>query len=403
MLGADDRKKYSRIFTDKFFDVFVSLVLREYMVQQNNIRNNTVAISDYRLDNEEGFYNFKKRHERLSELQSRSSDMPEKAPVFNLIKWWEVPGRSELLADGDVDVGIVNEIITHIRRFFQQIEKPLLPGDKNLSMRIVWALKRFSCNRNYVPIIILLMVLSCRRQIAHATEIQFNTINFPVVFTGVGSAKQRYEELRLLEQLCEVFNLTPRELIRNAEEYIKFQGKQIQSRDEYVFWCRCLQRRYEQLPAIGFQLCYINYCTQCLYPHYETLCYSPASSLHLGGYYQFWKSNKFQLRKMALQLCNKNQKDIASYKKVWGDPEATNEKIREKIKKFTTIEVRTDALVFTQNKIEQDLDELKSLIVETIIRIYLYRKARKLLLKSFKVIGDFSLVDAVYHRIETSS
>ena len=403
LLGADDRKKYSRIFTDKFFDVFVSLVLREYMVQQNNIRNNTVAISDYRLDNEEGFYNFKKRHERLSELQSRSSDMPEKAPVFNLIKWWEVPGRSELLADGDVDVGIVNEIITHIRRFFQQIEKPLLPGDKNLSMRIVWALKRFSCNRNYVPIIILLMVLSCRRQIAHATEIQFNTINFPVVFTGVGSAKQRYEELRLLEQLCEVFNLTPRELIRNAEEYIKFQGKQIQSRDEYVFWCRCLQRRYEQLPAIGFQLCYINYCTQCLYPHYETLCYSPASSLHLGGYYQFWKSNKFQLRKMALQLCNKNQKDIASYKKVWGDPEATNEKIREKIKKFTTIEVRTDALVFTQNKIEQDLDELKSLIVETIIRIYLYRKARKLLLKSFKVNGDFSLVDAVYHRIETSS
>ena len=60
-------------------------------------------------------------------------------------------------------------------------------------------------------------------------------------------------------------------------------------------------------------------------------------------------------------------------------------------------------MVFTQNKIEQDLDELKSLIVETIIRIYLYRKARKLLLKSFKVNGDFSLVDAVYHRIETSS
>ena len=94
------------------------------MVQQNHIHNNAVPISDYRLNDEAEFQNFKRRYRRLSDLQSKFSDMPEKAPIFNSIKWWEVPGRSELVAEGPIDECIVNEVITHIRQFFQRIGIP---------------------------------------------------------------------------------------------------------------------------------------------------------------------------------------------------------------------------------------------------------------------------------------
>ena len=397
LLEATECKEYSRVFTDKFFDLFVSLVLREYMVQQNHIHNNAVPISDYRLNDEAEFQNFKRRYRRLSDLQSKFSDMPEKAPIFNSIKWWEVPGRSELVAEGPIDECIVNEVITHIRQFFQRIGIPLVQDNVALSARIGWVLKQFSNNRSFIPIIILLMVLSCGRQIAHAMEIRFNIKSFPVVFNGVARAKQRYEELRLLEQLCKSFHLTPDEYIRSAKEYIKFQGKQIRSRDEYIFWCKYLKRKYEHLPAIGFQLCYINYCTQCLYPHYETLCYSSASSLHLGGYYYFLKLNKHYIHKLALQLSKEHRNEINMYKKFWVKPESTNAIIRKVIEQFTSIKIDFDKFII--NDI-YDYDELKCLIVETVIRIYLCRKSRRILLKRFKIIGGFSLINALYRRIE---
>lgn len=51
---------------------------------------------------------------------------------------------------------------------------------------------------------------------------------------------------------------------------------------------------------------------------------------------------------------------------------------------------------------EYDPEELKCLLVETMLRIYLYREARRALLEAFRSLGSFSLVNAIYHRLEPS-
>ena len=66
---------------------------------------------------------------------------------------------------------------------------------------------------------------------------------------------------------------------------------------------------------------------------------------------------------------------------------------------YRSKEIKIDFDKFIIND-KYDYDELKCLIVETVIRIYLCRKSRRILLKRFKIIGGFSLINALYRRIE---
>ena len=385
---------YLPVFTDHFFNIFVSFVLREYMVQLYSIRSNATPVSLYRLINVSEFYKFERRYSRLCELQTKFNDLSPLNEVIAAINCWEFPTPSELeTSEGFKTPDTEDKIIHAIRTFFMRLGTPLTDDNCSLSARVRRIPDCFGKDSSLLPIVILLMVLCCGRRVARNMDVESDLKRLPPAFKGINRAKQRYEELLLLESLCRVFDV---DKIQNLSEYLKLRGKQIYSRDEYVFWCKVLHGKYERLPQIGFQLCYINYCTQCLPPNYATLCYVSTSALHLGGYYEFWLKNKNRIFRAARDL---PKQDIYAYKVLWGKPRSNAEAIRTMIQQSSLMKIDLkDYIVDPQ----YDPEELKCLLVETMLRIRLYREARCALLKAFCTIGSFPLVNAVYHRLEPS-
>lgn len=246
---------YLPVFADHFFFDFVYFVLREYMVQLNIVRNYATPVSLYRSTNESEFRNFEKRYNRLCKLQTKFYDydsLPFNETLAS-ISCWEFPSplRSEVsenLENSDRERRVVDAICA----FFTELGIPLADDHGNLQTRIQWILRRFGKDSSLLPIIILLMVMCCGNRVTSSRDLDTNMKRPSLAFQGINHAKQRYEELRLLESLFCVFKTTEEERIQNWSEYLKLREKQICSRDEYVFGAEFFVENMNNFRRSGF-------------------------------------------------------------------------------------------------------------------------------------------------------
>ena len=294
--------------------------------------------------------------------------------------------------------------------FFSHIGRPLLnskAADQTVKSRVEGILCTSTKDLGLeVPCALLYMILYWGKYIAHNLETPPSTReNFwrRSSFKGIRSAEQRYAELLFINQICKILSIPSEQLSMVWSQYVALRGNKILSYEEYCLWCRILKGRYDDLPSIGYQLFYINCCTQCLPPHYENLCYRSASSLSQKIYCQFFQQNRHTLHSLSFQV---DKSAGRQYKRIWSKPSLSfPDRIAcilelpfppHHLTDLTALD-KYGLTVTKDSSGLSDLDELNWLIRETVFQIYLRREARKRLLSAFP--GGFSLIKALYYHI----
>ena len=214
----------------------------------------------------------------------------------------------------------------------------------------------------------------------------------PLWFPRIDKACQRYAQLSLLDSLCQIFCLSDDEEKENLREFVSVYGKSMLSWEEILFWRRHLKGNYEFLPQIGFQLCFLNYCEQCVQPHYEHLNYRPFSKLHQGGYYRFYRRNRKALRTMSQQVCPKNRSAVHQYKVAWGKPALRGSEL-EKLLLQLAQHISFDISSLRSIR-RYDLRELELLVLETVLQMQIRQDAIETLMKGFSTIYQVPLAVA---------
>ena len=411
-LCSKEEQQQFKDFFQTDFQYFTENTLREFLLERKLIALSYRPSASFQMVYSPAFQRglrmLKKRYDRLSSLKKAYVQADSNrclSQQLSQCRIWETKRAAEHYAVtyGKKRIEVLR-FADAIDSFFQRLGIPLAPDKESLLARICWVIEDAGFQEEMIPMALVLMVLSCGKQIAYNQDMAFKPHQFPRFFKNPGRALQRFETLRLLRCFFDLLDLGQEERISNWEEYIRWQGRSILSRDEYIFWCKELKGLYENLPDIGFQLDYLNNCTQALPPHSETLCYTSCSRLHLGGYHQFFKQNKHKLRHMALNLDHSNQRDIRTYKHICNDYKLTNPERQKRLYELDSIKVDLSAFVGSEQYCSQESQyELTCLIRETVLRIYLNREARKLLLRNFQSIGDDSLERALYDRLDLSS
>lgn len=241
------------------------------------------------------------------------------------------------------------------------------------------------------------MVIACKHQLFYDPindPIQPNEMftKRPLFFPRISKPRQRYIQLMLLTELCKVFCISDEDWYANLREYVCLYGRDILSQNELRFWKRCLAGNYELIPQIGFQLCFHEYCMQCIPLYPEHLNYRLLSVLHQGGYCRFYHWNKRKLQTVSKQLCPQYKKEVRKYKVAWQKPELRGAAL-EKILLQLAEHISLDLSVFRDSD-RYDQEELKLLALETLFQIQIRRDAIEVLLKGFQRVYEVSLYSA---------
>ena len=326
---------------------------------------------------------FRMRYVRLLDL-SEGFEREEPFPLGKMSNKliWE--------AEGDSFADPVNEIVGVIKTFYENIHKRIKEkAELNLSDRVSWACVQKSINGVSItdglrPLYFLAMVLACKNKIGKAEfvsssfyEISNSRISNP---NHVAEAKERYEQIRLLNSLHRIFKLTGEECITSWKGYITLRGKEICSKEEYNFWTKMfkekLRKKYEQIPSIGFQLCFIDYMEKCMPEHNNLLSYESTDEAWNSGFCNFYTENSKEIHNLVDQLKQNNvsyEEHLECYKTKWRDPRAAHKDRRKPLSEILKL-VPTDL----DNIINRcPTDAIKLLTLESAIQFYLRNEAKK--------------------------
>ena len=146
------------------------------------------------------------------------------------------------------------------------------------------------------PIFILALVLSYKGK----KQLKFGRIFDYSKQTSV--AKQRFARIKLLDEVHVALELSNYSCAKSWNTYFSLQGKEILSEEEFVFWRDKLRGNYELLPVIGFQLCFLDFCSDCMSPHPERLAYSSFRVVYDNSFHDFYVQNSSAIRKLSISI-----------------------------------------------------------------------------------------------------
>lgn len=376
--------------TSEFCEEFIREYLAEYIHVQQLLKLEFPEGNAYsdEIRERESFCSFSVRHSRLAALGHTFGNPTRKLDNKTETLEW---GMERYTAK----IPLVDEIAQYIQLFFENIGRPLRDiSDSFLAKRICWVIygRETQCYRHTEkPFLLLAMVLTCRQKIVRMEDFRFDLEHmFPCQFSQISKAKQRYAEIQLLQQIHKAFSFSWTEQAESWNLYFSHQKNEICSIEEAYFWRNLLDGEYEKLPSIGFQLCFLDYWSDCIPMHFEKLSYKPASDAHLGGYKRFWDANSERIRQVEEKI---SKQHISRYIACWKDPEQTNEH-RRKI-----LEAMLDD--FEDCHVIKDCpdDEYRCLVIETAIRERIRKQAQEKLCKWFKLAYGCSLKGALKKHI----
>lgn len=396
----DMMPEYADKIDQPFTYVFFHSVLPEYtaLIRRFNNRMYRPDQLSPRADREAVylFDCYKGRLSRLRDLKEHFYQGLESSFQFQgLVKYFSF--------DRSLQSSSLNDpIVKAVRIFFEDIGRPLNRNQMSYAVsHVYWMLHKLTswskAERTLYPIYLLYMVICAGHKIATGAEIPVpeKKEEKPRYDSRMSVPKQRYAQLKLLGNLCNIFNIDSGDRIRNLRQFLFWQGKEIRSAKEVQFWRGEICKNYEILPAIGFQLCCLDYLQDCLPLDLEHLSYNTVShfrtgtSLHLGGYHQFWKANQEVIRKQAKLLNTAHSGIVKEYKKLWGSgPKKYYYEGKAWLDRQVQ-EIQIDLGQF-QDVSKYDPIELKRLILETELRICVNENARILLMRLCKNIYGFA-------------
>ena len=374
--------------TSEFCEKFIRNYLAEYIHMQQFLKlefPDSEAYSDETRERK-SFCSFSARYNRLTALADAFGNWTS-VKLDNKTEWWTMTTAAK--------DPLVDEVAQCVQIFFENIGRPLRDiTDSSLAGRICWVIygKDTQCYRHTAkPFLLLAMVLTCRQRIVQGEDFLFDLEHmFPCQFSQISKAKQRYAEIQLLQQLHKAFSFSWAEQTESWNLYFSHQRNEIFSIEEVAFWRDLLNGEYEKLPVIGFQLCFLDYWSDCIPLHLEKLSYKPASDAHLGGYKRFWGINTERIRQVEEKI---SKQHMSRYIGCWKDPEQTNEHRRE------ILEAMLDN--FEDRHVLKDCpdDEYRCLVIETAIRERIRKQAQEKLCKWFKLAYGCSLKGALKKHI----
>lgn len=378
--------KENPLCSGEFYDKVI-LCLAEYISHERQIRYRFPEDEDY-IDNERIFRNyggFKARYEQIHALEDAFLHTERSYP--GLPKSIEIDWKTEETDKDDR----AKEIISKIEEYCRQADIPGKWG-KECKERvdagifrsgIEWILnppRRWKILQDDAlkPIVILSFILSFPKRIEKDSTIEI----FPNWSKSVCKAKQRLNQIKLLDMIHSALNLPWALCVKSWNEYLLRQGKAIQSACELSFWLDKLRGDYEKLPIIGFQLCFMDFCRDCMSPHIERLSYASLSEAQNTAFLQFYFNNPSTLQDVSAQLAKRQdcevKKSINEYCAWWKSPGKSNKQRREVIQSLYERLQNDTGLVF-----QEQSDEFNLLAIEAAIRLLTIEKAQDKLVDWF--------------------
>ena len=172
--------------------------------------------------------------------------------------------------------------------------------------------------------------------------------------------------------------------------YFSLQGKEILSEEEFVFWRDKLHGNYELLPVIGFQLCFLDFCDDCMSPHPERLAYSSFRVVYDNPFHDFYVQNSSAIRKLSVSILEHSDSHVGEivrqYRKLWKEPKTRSEEIRRTIRPLREL-LQKDTALFELAPSEDIIE----LTIEVAIRLSFIMKAQDKLTEWFDKIYGCSL------------
>lgn len=215
--------------------------------------------------------------------------------------------------------------------------------------------------------------------------------------------EQKIKRIRLLHEVNIACKLSPEARSKNWNLFLRVHGTRIESKEEYDLWKDIIypegsDEAKENIPVMELTLLCLDCLETCLPNQMETLyCYHSGSPLHQGYFLKFIEQNS-----NVLDACVKRvkQKDWAKYKRKylreWGklecDPDAIwalcseradlirwggiSKGLNEKLMDFCSAAYSAiGRKSMLPERIEESVQELKSLLVETAFRTILKQEA----------------------------
>lgn len=371
-----------------------------------------------------GVRSFKKRTERLEKLEYKFLSDKE-AEEHLIVREEETCWGIDASLEDTPKQHIVEQLAEQISQFFQLLYPDReFPPTKNptllyLQRRIAWVIQ----NRKKIqqqpsetaqqkteipdmtPMLLLSMVLQLKYTVwedlgasefdSDKEQITNKNLIHSDFFPRIDYVKQRLLQISLLKQMSDTLNLSVKDQMENYREFLLRCGIEILSREETLLWRKILHKKYELLPLIGFQLCYINYAKESVPYHLETLA-CKASSCWRTKYHGYYITHKKELKRDALNNKERYQNAKKEYEKLWKDASTSTEKmlgfLEQECKKINDTESMTT-----------EEQEYQCPILETKLRMLLREEAIQKLFDSFCKAYSYSLHNALTYQCNLKS
>lgn len=375
--------------------------LHQFAVQERKIKERAPE-RDY--DEEriiQNFAGFQERYQRICALEDgfRNLIIPVQTTKGLGLSWGTSSNQSKR----------TKAILDAIKNYRRTMNMAVIQDDDKdyLAYRIDWL---FDTSKNrklpqddfLKPIFILAFVLSYKKKEVKSLgniKIELGEI-FPNYSNQTSVAKQRFAQIKLLDEVHAALELSDDSCAKSWNTYFslqrkelqgkKLQGREILSEDELLFWRDKLQGRYELLPIIGFQLCFLDFCSDCMSPHPERLAYSSFRVVYDNPFHDFYVQNSSAIRKLSVSILEHSDSHVGEivrqYRKLWKEPKTRSEEIRRTIRPLREL-LQKDTDLFERAPSEDIIE----LTIEVAIRLSFIMKAQDKLTEWFDKIYECSL------------
>lgn len=220
--------------------------------------------------------------------------------------------------------------------------------------------------------------------------------------------KLRYELIRLLDKFHDIYDLNIDERVHSWNDFFCYEGRDILSSDEANFWREYLGSEYDKLPAVGFQLYFVD-CTESCMPIYREYLQSYKKIGRaikeymdcLKGVKNFYDEENEEIIK-AINECDNTKGDKTTdvtkrFQEVWNDPSYDSYYYYEFLRPYLKYFLHCSVMQKFPN------ERCKVLELEVILRTYQNRQAKNKMYEWFKKIYGCPLdhiVNAAKHSAE---
>lgn len=305
-----------------------------------------------------------------------------------------------------------------IRKFFDYLGVNEELDEQNFDIvktRIRWININVEPKRD-IPIFLIGMVMNFgpnfmpNKKLRNKIDDLFKPCDFykmHIKYKTISYVKLRYELIRLLDKFHDSYELNMDERVHSWNDFFYYKEIDILSSDEVAFWREYLGDKYDRLPAIGFQLYFVDCVESCMPIDRERLQAYKKTDCAIKEYIDCVKNIKEvhdEESREITEIIDKCKRiyveDIGiidfteMFQKIWSDLSY------DSFSYYIFLEPLVE--IFSNCSIIRELPNkrCKVLELEVIFRTYQNRRAKNKMYESFKKIYGYSLdhvVDAVKH------